>query len=59
MNIIESLRQFITVQLLNNPDMQIANDDDLLISGLLDSLGIMRLIGYIEDELFNEKLVIR
>jgi acyl carrier protein len=42
---------FITGELLNDrPDLDLGPDDDLLGSGLVDSLGVMRLIQFIERE---------
>lgn len=45
----ERLREFITGQILMDPDYALADDDDLLSSGLLDSLGVMRLVFHIEE----------
>ena len=37
-------------ELINDPDLgALESDEDLLGSGLLDSLGMMRLVGYIEE----------
>ena len=47
----EQLKQFIKHELLNSgQDDDIADEENLLLSGLVDSLGIMRLIGHIEDK---------
>lgn len=51
----EQLRQFITGQILMDPDFALADDDDLLSSGLLDSLGVMRLVFHIEES-FGRKV---
>lgn len=41
---------FITEELLNNRgDIKLTVEEDLLSSGLLDSIGIMRLIQFIEE----------
>ena len=45
------LTTFITSELLKGRTITLAPSDDLLLSGLVDSLGILRLIGYIEDQL--------
>ncbi len=44
----EQIRNFIVTELLSG--QQIGDDEDLLISGLVDSLGVMRLVTYIEDQ---------
>lgn len=41
--------EFITTQLINQEDMVISADEDLLSSGVLDSLSTMKLIGFIEE----------
>ncbi len=45
---IDDLREFVVEELLLGT-LDVAPDDDLLTSGLVDSLGIIRLIGYIEE----------
>lgn len=50
MNTIETLKRFITTELLaNRQELNLGPDDNLLISGLIDSLGVMRLVSFIED----------
>lgn len=45
------IREFIIEELvLDDLDGDIGHDDDLLTSGLIDSLGVMRLVGFIQDE---------
>ncbi len=45
----ENITAFIQEEILNNKgNVEIAPDDDLLTSGLLDSLAIMKLIQHIE-----------
>lgn len=46
----EKIIEYIEKELLEENGVAIESDDDLLNSGLIDSLGIMRLIGFIEDE---------
>lgn len=41
---------FITSQLLDAPHSSLTADDELLGSGLIDSLGVMRLIQFLEDQ---------
>ncbi len=48
--IIASLKQFIITELLNDESMSLSDDQDLLLSGLLDSLNVIRLAGHIESE---------
>ena len=46
----ERLARYIAVDVLNQPDLVIGEDEDLLSSGLLDSLSVMSLIHFIEQE---------
>jgi acyl carrier protein len=45
------IAHYIATDLLNQRDLVLGEDDDLLASGLLDSLGAMELIHYIERDL--------
>jgi acyl carrier protein len=48
----EQIRQFILTELVNDKaHADIADSDSLLESGIVDSLGIMKLIGFLEDNL--------
>ena len=48
--------KYIQENLLNGKDeIELSPEDDLLGSGLLDSMGVMRLVGFIE-ETFNKKI---
>jgi acyl carrier protein len=47
---VDELRRFILVELLKTPNATLADEDDLLLSGLLDSLNVMRLVAYIEEQ---------
>jgi acyl carrier protein len=51
MNTQESIKQYLTTELLRD-NKTLSVDDNLLISGLVDSLGVMRLISYVEQH-FN------
>lgn len=42
---------FIARELAGSENAGLGPDDDLLTSGLLDSLGVVRLIGHVEEEL--------
>ena len=46
----EKLARYIATDLLNQPGLTIDKDDDLLASGLLDSLSVMSLIHFIEQD---------
>ncbi len=41
--------RFVATDLLNEPDRIIGADDDLLTSGLVDSMGIMTLVFFLEQ----------
>ncbi len=41
---------FITAQLLDDRASELTADDELLGSGLIDSLGVMRLIRFLEEQ---------
>lgn len=45
------LARYIAIDLLNRGDLAIAADEDLLGSGLLDSLSVMSLVHFIESDL--------
>ena len=46
----DTLRGFITDEILNRPDFVLGDEDDLLTSGLVDSLGVVSLVNFIEEE---------
>ena len=46
----ETLKQYISEQILSDrAAIDLGADDNLLTSGLIDSLGVMRLVSFIED----------
>ena len=47
---IDTIRRYIQDEILNDPAMEIESDQDLLLSEALNSLGVMRLVAYIEEE---------
>lgn len=50
MELKQQLRDFIVTELLNGSySGTLADDQDLLISGLVDSLGVVRMINFIEQ----------
>lgn len=47
----EALRQFITGKLAKKENQKaITDEDNIIMSGLVDSLGIMRLIAFLEEK---------
>lgn len=44
----DQIRNYITRELLMKPDLALADSEELLLSGLIDSLGAMRLIAHLE-----------
>ncbi len=46
---LDAIRDFIRIEILNEPDIDIGDDEDLLLGGIIDSLGVTRLIAYLED----------
>ncbi len=44
---VAALKSYIETSLLNG--RSVATDENLLLSGLLDSLGVMSLVAYVED----------
>lgn len=47
---IDDIRKLIQVEILNEPDFSIADDQDLLLSEILNSLSVTLLIARLEDE---------
>lgn len=47
---IDSIRRHIVEQLLHQPDISIEPDEDLLLSGILDSISVMRLVAWLEKQ---------
>jgi acyl carrier protein len=50
MEMIDKLRQMILEELMIGQDELLKDDEELLLSGRIDSLGIVRLIAFIEEE---------
>jgi acyl carrier protein len=46
----DAIRSFIADRLLNQPGGGIADDEDLLGTGLVDSVGMMSLVLFVESE---------
>ena len=50
MEIKESIRNYIKSELVNNKNhSELSDSDQLIESGVIDSLGMMKLIGFLED----------
>jgi acyl carrier protein len=48
--IAQALRSFIQENFLYmRPDLQYADDDSLLAKGVIDSLGVMEIVGFLEE----------
>ena len=47
---IDEIRRYIQTELLNDPTSHIETDEDLLLSGTLESLSVMRLVQHLEAE---------
>lgn len=46
----DAIREHIQHELLNDPQQMITDDQDLLLSGLLDSLSVIRLVAWLEKQ---------
>ena len=44
-----NIREYINSDLLLDQDIAIDDDENLLVSGILDSLALMRLVAHLED----------
>ncbi len=47
----DTLKQFITQELLGDEKLIINDEDNLLLDGMIDSLGMLRLVAFIEKTL--------
>lgn len=47
---IDAIRVHIQHDILNDPQQMISDDQDLLLSGLLDSLSVIRLVAWLEKQ---------
>lgn len=43
------LKEFIQNELITNQTVELAYDDDLLLSGLVNSLGVIRLVTFVQE----------
>ena len=46
----QRIRQFVAHDLLNEPDLELADDDALFSSGLVDSFSAVRLLAFLHHE---------
>lgn len=47
----DQLIEMITAEVSLDPSQEITLETDLLLTGLVDSLGVVQIVGWIEDEL--------
>ena len=47
---IQKIKAYILSDIASDPNLSISDDDDLLGSGIIDSMGIMKLVAFIENE---------
>jgi acyl carrier protein len=47
---IQKIKTYILSDIASDPKLSISDDDDLLGSGIIDSMGIMKLVAFIENE---------
>lgn len=47
---IQKIKAYILSDIASDTNLSISEDDDLLSSGIIDSLGIMKLVAFIENE---------
>ena len=45
----QEIIHYIKTELLGQPELDLTSDEDILTTGLIDSLGIMRLIAHLEE----------
>lgn len=46
----QKIKAYIQSDIASDPSLSISDDDDLLGSGIIDSMGIMKLVAFIENE---------
>ena len=49
-NITNAVRNYLQREVVLKPDLHIKDDEDLLMSGILDSISVMKLVAYLENE---------
>lgn len=47
---IDEIRQYILGDILKTPEASLTDEEDLLLSGLLDSLNVMKMVTHIEEQ---------
>ena len=47
---VDNIRSYIQKEILNDETVEIDAEEDLLLSGTLDSIGVTRLIEYLEGD---------
>ena len=51
MTFLDDLLEFVNTEITLDPTAVIASDTDLLLTGLVDSLGVIRIVYWLEDTL--------
>ena len=46
----EQLLSFVNIDVSLDPSVEIVGDTDLLLTGLVDSVGLIEIVGWLEDE---------
>jgi acyl carrier protein len=46
---IQKIKEYILSDIANDSSLSLSKEDDLLGSGIIDSMGIMKLVAFIED----------
>lgn len=46
---LDQMRHYVLNEILKTPDVELADNQELLLSGLLDSISVTRLVAYIEE----------
>ncbi|MBV8552850.1 MAG: acyl carrier protein [Acidobacteriaceae bacterium] len=50
MNLVEQIRTYITENLIFDKSIKFGNDDSFIREGLIDSMGVMELVGYVSSQ---------
>ena len=47
---VEAIRDFIQAEIVNDPSANLSPEQNLLLSGILDSLAVFRLVAHLEEQ---------
>ena len=50
MNIPMAIKEYIRKELMNDPTSELNESENLLATGIIDSLGILRLVSFVEEQ---------